>query len=416
MAIEILQQPELNIFSQSPIVCSVSESNAETYTSSSMQFVAEFKYWQGNQNSGSDFDVNYTLQKFPNPSGSAIFDLSRIAASLFTEPRAAESSSVYWGDVNFYVQYKTSPSSSFFTGSHQSISEFAMFDGYQLFQQGLQISGSSPGEIISSSEFWPIMTDGPTSQSYFAENYGRMSIWQGTQQSTVKRPSALIYSSSFEGEDNNFVIPIPQAENSNEMVTTFPISPLEPDWPMDSNPNNIDNFEIFAVDGSTNYDGTNRISDILHFDLECTKKYPNVRIKWKNRFGQWDYFNFNLVSTETFNTERSRYQPQIGTWTDRTLTYNDYDSAIQNYITDSTLKLSVNTDYVNEDYNEIFKQLMVSDEIYWVYQEGSELNNTEKVKPLAIDTSSFNLKTNVVDKLIQYQFTFTQGQGYKLIF
>ena len=47
---------------------------------------------------------------------------------------------------------------------------------------------------------------------------------------------------------------------------------------------------------------------------------------------------------------------------DRTLTYNDYDSAIQNYITDSTLKLSVNTDYVNEDYNEIFKQLMVSDE------------------------------------------------------
>ena len=64
------------------------------------------------------------------------------------------------------------------------------------------------------------MTDGPTSQSYFAENYGRMSIWQGTQQSTVKRPSALIYSSSFEGEDNNFIIPIPQTENSNEMVRT----------------------------------------------------------------------------------------------------------------------------------------------------------------------------------------------------
>ena len=85
-------------------------------------------------------------------------------------------------------------------------------------------------------------------------------------------------------------------------------------------------------------------------------------------------------------------------------------------ITDSTLKLSVNTDYVNEGYNETFKQLMVSDEIYWVYEEGSELDNTEKLKPLAIDDSAFALKTGVVDKLIQYSFRFTQGQGYKLIF
>jgi hypothetical protein len=93
------------------------------------------------------------------------------------------------------------------------------------------------------------------------------------------------------------------------------------------------------------------------------------------------------------------------------LNYNDYDSSIQNYITDSTLKLSVNTDYVSEDYNEIFKQLMVSDEIYWLYDQP---NN--KVRPLAMDTSRFNIKTNVVDKLIQYSFEFTQGQGYKLIF
>ena len=416
MSIELLQQPEQNVFSQSPIVCSVSESNAEIYTSSSMQFVAEFKYWQGDETSGSVTPVKYTLQKFPNSSGSAIFDFSRIATSLFTTPRAAESSSIYWGDAEFYAQYQTSPSSSFFTGSKVSSNSFAMFDGYQLFQNAIQASGSLEGQIISSSAYWPIMTDGPTSQSYFEDNYGRMSLWRGVQESTVKRPSALIYSSSVGGEDNNYVFNFTQSVVSGEMVTTFPISPLEPDWPLSSTPDDIGNFEIFAVDGSTNYDGTNRISDRLHFDLECTKRYPNVRIKWKNRFGQWDYFNFNLVSRETFNTQRSRYQPQIGTWDSRTLSYNDYDSAIQNYITDSTLKISVNTDYVDEGYNETFKQLMVSDEIYWVYEEGSEQNNTEKLKPLAIDDSAFALKTGVVDKLIQYSFRFTQGQGYKLIF
>ena len=414
MAITFLQTSGQVDFSQSPMVFAVSESNEEAYTSSSMQFVMELKYWQGNRLTGAPDEPNYTLQKYPNPSGSGIFDVSRIVTSLFTEPRAANSSSIYNFSVNSYIQYQTSPSSSFFTGSHLSVTPGQSIDGYQLFQDPLQ--GSLGDRIYESTPFWPMMTDGPVSQSYFAENYGRMSIWTGQPVNQSYVAMGIVYSSSFAGEDNNIVIPVTESQESTECVYTFPISPNEPDWPLDSDPNNIGNFEVFLVSGSTNYDGSNKIGNSLHFDLECTKKYPNVRIKWKNRFGQWDYFNFNLVSTETFNTERSRYQPQIGTWTDRTLTYNDYDSAIQNYITDSTLKLSVNTDYVNEDYNEIFKQLMVSDEIYWVYEEGSELNNTEKLKPLAIDTSSFNLKTGVVDKLIQYQFTFTQGQGYKLIF
>jgi hypothetical protein len=414
MAITFLQTSGQVDFSQSPMVFAVSESNAEAYTSSSMQFVMELKYWQGNRLTGEPDEANYTLQKFPNPSGSGIFDVSRIVTSLFTEPRAANSSSIYNFSVESYIQYQTSPSSSFFTGSHLSVTPAQSIDGYQLFQDPIQ--GAGAAAIYNSTPFWPMMTDGPVSQSYFAENYGRMSIWTGQPVSSNYIATGIIYSSSFAGEDNNIIIPITSSQESTECVYTFPISPLEPDWPMDSNPDNIGNFEIFLVSGSTNYDGSNKIGNSLHFDLECTKKYPNVRIKWKNRFGQWDYFNFNLVSRETFNTERSRYQPQIGTWADRTLTYNDYDSAIQNYITDSTLKLSVNTDYINEDYNEIFKQLMVSDEIYWVYEEGSELNNTEKLKPLAIDSSTFNLKTGVVDKLIQYQFTFTQGQGYKLIF
>ncbi len=414
MAITFLQTSGQVDFSQSPMVFAVSESNAEAYTSSSMQFVMELKYWQGNRLTGAPDEAIYTLQKYPNPSGSGIFDISRIVTSLFTEPRAANSSSIYNFQVNSYIQYQTSPSSSFFTGSHLGVTPGQSIDGYQLFQDPLQ--GSLGDSIYDSTPFWPMMTDGPVSQSYFAENYGRMSIWTGQPVNQSYVAMGIVYSSSFAGEDNNIIIPVTESQESTECVYTFPISPLEPDWPLTSDADYVGNFEIFLVSGSTNYDGSNKIGNSLHFDLECTKKYPNVRIKWKNRFGQWDYFNFNLVSRETFNTERSKYQPQIGTWASRTLTYNDYDSAIQNYITDSTLKLNVNTDYVNEDYNEIFKQLMVSDEIYWVYEEGSELNNTEKLKPLAIDNTSFNLKTGVVDKLIQYQFTFTQGQGYKLIF
>jgi hypothetical protein len=77
---------------------------------------------------------------------------------------------------------------------------------------------------------------------------------------------------------------------------------------------------------------------------------------------------------------------------------------------DTKESIQVNTDWVDEVYNEIFKQLLVSDEIYWIYDE------TEyEVKPLTIKTSNLTFKTGVVDKVIQYAFEFDYGQSYKLV-
>jgi hypothetical protein len=72
--------------------------------------------------------------------------------------------------------------------------------------------------------------------------------------------------------------------------------------------------------------------------------------------------------------------------------------------------LVCNTDYIEEGYNELFKQLLVSDEIYWMYDQNSNL-----VKPLTIRTNSLLFKTGVNNKLIQYAITFDIGQPYKLL-
>jgi hypothetical protein len=53
---------------------------------------------------------------------------------------------------------------------------------------------------------------------------------------------------------------------------------------------------------------------------------------------------------------------------------------------------------------------MVSDEIYWIYDETSG-----DLRPITIQTNSITFKTNVVDKLIQYSFDFQFGQAYKLV-
>jgi hypothetical protein len=75
---------------------------------------------------------------------------------------------------------------------------------------------------------------------------------------------------------------------------------------------------------------------------------------------------------------------------------------------DSKQSIQVNTNWLDEDYNDILKQLLVSDEIYWLYDEVN-------VRPLSITTSNIQFKTGVNDKLIQYSFEFQLGQPYKLI-
>ena len=390
MALSITQTPTQLSLAQSPTIFTQYESDANLRASSSFQYIAELYYWTGSlTESGST--ANYTLQKYPNPNGRGIFDVSRILGSTFTELRAEDSSSVKHFAIDAYVQYKTNPTSSFVTGSHTTSATYQAIDGYKIFQETIA------SEVGTNNVYWPMMTDGPVSQSFFDENYGRLSVYLG--EGADDSVTQLIYSGNI--DDNNFVVTSGQT-NTSSSVVTFPITPNESDFPIATDNTH---YSIQAFNGGT------AVSDKIFFTNECTKKYPNIRIKWKNRYGQFDYFNFNLVSKESMNSKRSRYQPQIGSWGGNSLSYEKYESSIQNYIVDSTLKLTVNTDYVSEDYNEIFKEFMVSEEIYWVYDEVNDF-----VKPLALDTSRFNIKTNVVDKLIQYQFDFTQGQGYKLIF
>lgn len=396
MAVSIIQYPSNLTLAQSPTVYVVSESNSQALTSSSYQYVCELYYWTGSlTNSGSA--ANYTLLKYPNPSGVGQFDVSRVIGSLFTDLRQENSSSLYYRAVDVYEQYKLNPTGSFVTGSHVKSVTQGSIDGYQVFQDNLQVY---PESLYSIDEgYAPILTSGPASQSFNEGDTGRLGVYMIDIGGLT--PDTVLYQNNSTGGQVLYNLTAFTGDSSSS-IDTIPIAPGESDFPLTGS---ITDFTIAVFDYPT------QLSNSITFTQDCQKKYPPVRIAWKNRYGQFDYFNFNLVSRESFSTQRSRYQPQIGTWGGRLLNYNDYDSSIQNYITDSTLKLSVNTDYVSEDYNDIFKQLMVSDEIYWLYDQS---NN--KVRPLAMDTSTFNIKTNVVDKLIQYSFDFTQGQGYKLIF
>jgi hypothetical protein len=397
MAITINQTPAEVSLAQSPIVFSVIESPTGSLLSSSYQYVCDLTYWFGS--SAVSGTVDYTLNKFPNINNYGIFDLSKIINSVLSDAREESPSNVLYYNCRFYSQYQSA--SLFYTSSKTTSSTFKALDGYAVFPEPIG------QEIEDKTIYWPIMTDGPATQSVFIENTGTFGIYTGYAGEAVM-PNEIWYTIGNGIYDTEIIVS--SSALSSQQIQQVPLYPSSPGFPIAGFETSSNYYSIQAYYRDEPLAEPVPVSDSIRFELKCEQKYPNVRIKWKNRFGQYDYFNFDMVNRQSFSTTTRTYQPQLGSWDGSSLGYQQWNSSVLNYISDSTQAISVNSDWVSEDYNDIFKQLMVSDEIYWIYDEPNQL-----VRPITIATNTIQFKTGVVDKLIQYKFDFNYGQGYKLI-
>ena len=184
MSLSITQTPATASLAQSPIIFTLAESTP-VYTSSSFQYVGELYYWTGSlTNSASVAD--YTIVKFPNTADVGIFDLNRIINSTLTPLAIANTSSVSYFAVDFYFQYLSG--STYVTGSHSRSSTYKALDGYGLFPDTIG------QQIFTSSIFWPLMTDGPATQSAFIDNTGIAGIYTGDVGTT--QPTKIVYTSN----------------------------------------------------------------------------------------------------------------------------------------------------------------------------------------------------------------------------
>ena len=371
---------------QSPVIFSVSSSTL--VGQANFQYIGELTIWTGSvADSGSG--NTWTLAKYPSSQGlTGIFDLSRIINSTQTELIQQNTSPIKYFKFDSYYRYQSS--SVFFTGSVISSSVFQAADGYEVFPETIG------AEVNTLTPIWPLMSSGPTTQSVIIDNIGTSAVFVGNVGQPI--PTRIVYS----GSTGNGVYALPSSTgNSNTLVATFPNAPAQSGFPLSSI--GLSQYTLQPYSGSV------ALGQPILYNIVCQQKYPNIRIKWKNRFGQFDYLNFDMVNRQSMSTSKRSYQPQIGSFTQRTLSYNEYDTQTLNYVVDANQTISCNTNWLSEDYNDILKQLLVSDEIYWMQY------NTTAVKPLTIVTSNIQFKTGVVDKLIQYQFDFQFGQGYKLI-
>ena len=387
MSLSITQTPAQVNLAQSPIIFTVSESTS-VINSSSFQYYGDLYYWIGSPNSSGSVP-QYTLVKYPNASNVGIFDVSKVINSVLTASAQQNSSNVTYLAMDFYWQFLSG--STYVSSSKTKSLRYKGIDGYATFQQPIG------QEITSKSLHWPLMTSGPATQSFFEDNKGNLTVYTGYAETFAVVPTKVVYSGSL----GNGSINVSSSLSSSQQTQYVPIGPAQSGFPLSTS------SEYFTIQA---YNGNIALGKPIRFEYKCKQKYPNVRLKWKNAFGQFDWFNFDMVNRQSFTTTNRNYQPQIGSWTAPTLSYQNFESSNLNYIVDSKETITVNTDWVSQDYNNIFKQLLVSEEIYWISDEAA---NT--LEPITISTPSIEFKTGVVDNLIQYQFDFNRGQGFKLI-
>lgn len=148
-------------------------------------------------------------------------------------------------------------------------------------------------------------------------------------------------------------------------------------------------LSAFAIGASaTSVDTPARTYNITRV---CNPKYTNVKSVYLNRYGQLQEFYFFLKNVELFSTREEKFKRNIFTYS--TSSYNRFDHQTKIFNKNGKTRLTLNTHYIDECYNEVIQDIMLS-EYVWVY--------FDVWRPCSIVTSSLTHKTSVNDKLIQY--------------
>ena len=136
-------------------------------------------------------------------------------------------------------------------------------------------------------------------------------------------------------------------------------------------------------------------------------KYDVVYIDFVNKYGAIQREYFTLKSVKKIKASRENYQSNI---ISSTGSYSVNKHTIQNFNIIGNEEMTVNSDYLPEFYNQVFTELLLSDQV-WVYMKSFSTNSFTAI-PINITNSDLTYKTQVNDRLINFSFSFKMSYDY----
>jgi hypothetical protein len=399
-----------------------------------------------------------TFKTTPNDKGVGIFDLSSLVESYVKSDNLGVSNSRYkgasvatdfpihltdgfsrsqkscrWLTLRFYVEYADTTTGIVEADPTTEVDseKYVIFNGYLKSTDIIDIanaafSGVNLGDFgFNLAEYYPTavvltstqkyLTNAPTTQYANSGDYGTLAYFSPSSVSAwdVRKMVITYYNDS-------------GSISSQDTVTNLFGTGGNLSFDSDINkrmiffgcfPANLENWSAnyaTAVTAGLTYYTINAYDPItqqsirtMTIRLNCPteKGYEPIRLTWLNQFGAWDYYTFTKKSIRTTSTKGTTYTQLAGTWNDSRYKLRSYKGGKKSFRVNATEKIRVNTDFVSEDFNVMFEELINSPEVYLLdnfQTDGgfSSLNNY--VTSVRITTSSFTTKTSANDNLIQY--------------
>ena len=147
-------------------------------------------------------------------------------------------------------------------------------------------------------------------------------------------------------------------------------------------------------------------TQVVKISTEPCSKYEPYKVTFINKFGALQDMYFSLKSIESLNTTGETYKANVVDFS--SLTYDTYKPQVAQYNKLGKESITLNTNYISEDYNEVIKQLMMSEQVWLTRLDNPapDSNNLETVLAVIPKTQSVTYKTSLNDRLVQYTVDF----------
>jgi len=121
----------------------------------------------------------------------------------------------------------------------------------------------------------------------------------------------------------------------------------------------------------------------------CEPKYTPITCTFINRYGGWQFLTFFKANTQSIEVKSKDFKMMPNA-----VDYNPLQGQTKRFNFQGTQKIKCNTGWVDENYSELIQDLLLSEVVL--------LDN----KPAIVKSQSFDIKTHLKDKNINYEIEF----------
>jgi hypothetical protein len=322
--------------------------------------------------------IDYTLFKESISDAPITFEISELIREKIASVLKTSTTNNYELSTTEGVWCKFSLSSEYVdagtpgSGIIQNNQSFLVTDGWLTYQEvtgGTITSGRmvTPRRLYVTSVDYAMPIYLPARMYFFYRNVG--GSWQGVANYTPGNNS------------NTRIVYIPYDKTKAQAFLVAASSPTVLN----------DTFEVGF--------GTDAVTPQFTYTVEqvCEPKYTPVRISFINKFGVVDYLTCFKVSTRSGNFTAEQYMPQINisATTPQSLTQTMQK---RRFDVNSTEVITLNTGWVQENYDDVIRELLMSEKVSINY-EGVEFT----VNP---QDSGVDYQKEINQKMINYTLSF----------